>query len=79
MISSSLNDTTISDEEFSKMVQLYDSTMSKLERNNNNNDNVIPTRTASTNSGKYCGDACKHNSTATSIAIGDIEKTRIQH
>ena len=62
MISSSIDDSFISDDEFLAMVRLYDSTMSKMEsnfndfnnNNNTNNDNVrdIVARTASTNSGE---------------------------
>ena len=70
MISSSLNDTLISDDEFSKMVRVYDFSLSKLEIennfNNNNNNNV--TRSASTNSGKHYSGENKHD-------INSINKT----
>jgi hypothetical protein len=59
LISSSLDDTTISDSEFSTMAQLYKQTMLKLEQNNNNN-NVVA-RTTSTNSNKYNTGENKHD------------------
>jgi hypothetical protein len=82
MISSSIDDSFISDDEFSAMVRLYDSTMSKLEsnfndfnnNNNNNNDNVrdIVARTASTNSGEY-------RPGENSADIGGNEDAGVQH
>ena len=50
MISSGLDDEVISGDEFSAITAVFDSTMKKLEQDNNNN-NV--TRNTSTNSGKY--------------------------
>jgi hypothetical protein len=53
MISLSLDDTLISDSEFSAMVRVYDSAKSKLEKQHeeNNYDNIA--RSTSTNSGQY--------------------------
>ena len=62
LISSSIDDTIITEEEFSSMVRIYDAAVSKLEMkivndenlldfNNDNNNNV--SRTTSTNSRKY--------------------------
>ena len=79
MISSSIDDSFISDDEFSAMVRLYDCTMSKLKteiannfNNNNNNNNDIVARTASTNSGEYCPGE-------NSADIGGNEDTGVRH
>ena len=72
LISSSIDDSIITEDEFSAMVRIYDSAESKLEEfqienfsleiknNNNNNDNVIA-RTASTNSRKYQTETNKYD------------------
>ena len=72
LISSSIDDSIITEDEFSAMVRIYDSVVSKLEEfqienvsleiknNNNNNDNVIA-RTASTNSRKYQTETNKYD------------------
>lgn len=72
LISSSIDDSIITEDEFSAMVRIYDSVVSKLEEfqienvsleiknNNNNNDNVI-VRTASTNSRKYQTETNKYD------------------
>ncbi len=52
LISSSIDDTIITEEEFSSMVRIYDAAVSKLEIENDNNNNDV-NRTSSTNSRKY--------------------------
>ena len=50
MISVSLDDAVVSDDEFSRIIKLYDVTMSKLELDNNNNNGANVTGTTSTTS-----------------------------
>jgi hypothetical protein len=50
MISTSLDDESISDDEFSQINKLYNLTMSKLEIDNNNNNGADVTGATSTNS-----------------------------
>jgi hypothetical protein len=59
LISSSIDDSLITDDEFSAMVRIYNSAISKLETINNNN-NVI-NRVTSTNSNKYNSGTNKHD------------------
>ena len=64
LISLSLDNSVISDVEFSTMTQLYNSAMLKLEIENNINNNVTETRrvsTTSTNRGEYHSDTSKHD------------------
>ncbi|KAL3876523.1 hypothetical protein ACJMK2_034364 [Sinanodonta woodiana] len=77
LISLSLDDTFISDDEFSAMVQIYDLAISKLKQDNNNNDNNSNDcvdsdigRITSTNSNKY-------NSDKNITNIASNESTRI--
>lgn len=64
MISSSIDDSLITADEFSAIVNIYDSAISKLEKfqleNTNNNNNVIG-RITSTNSSKYNSGTNKHD------------------
>jgi hypothetical protein len=68
LISSSIDDSLITDDEFSAMVRIYNSAISKLETINNNN-NVI-NRVTSTNSNKY-------NSGTNKYDINNINKPGI--
>ena len=64
LISLLLDNSVISDVEFSTMTQLYNSAMLKLEIENNINNNVTETRrasTTSTNRGEYHSDTNKHD------------------
>ena len=60
LISTSIDDSTITDIEFLAISAVYNSAMSKLERHNNNDNNNV-TRTASANRGEHHSDSNKHD------------------
>ena len=72
LMSSSIDDSLITVEEFSAMVSIYDSAISKLETTNNNNDGIT-----STNSGKYRSNSKKYKSGTNEDDINSINKTGI--
>ena len=72
LMSSSIDDSLITAEEFSAMVNIYDSAISKLETTNNNNDGIT-----STNSGKYRSNSKNYKSGTNEDDINIINKTGI--